>query len=125
MSSRPLTLSISAAAEAAEGLIVLVAGVVVGVLALTGRPSSLMGALVLALIGIACGVGIVWVGVNLWRAKRWSRAPAVVGHLLCLAVGYSLVQDHQAAFGVPLLVVAAVGVVMLFCPPTNRALIDQ
>ncbi|MQA88477.1 MAG: hypothetical protein GEV03_28645 [Streptosporangiales bacterium] len=123
MSRAPLTVLGAALVEMTEGGVVACLGVFVAVSALLGAPDEATRALALAGIAAVGGVVMVLVGVALLRLRRWSRAPAVVTQMLALPVGVSMVQSAQAAIGIPLLVVAVGGLVLLFVPATGRALL--
>lgn len=75
-----------------------------------------------ALTGLL-GIGAVIAGIALHRARRWARAPAVLTQVLAIPVGISLAQGGQPRFGVPLVIVAAGGLVLLLHPATTRKLV--
>lgn len=71
------------------------------------------------------GVGLLLAGWGLWRARRWGRAPAVLGQLLGLVVGVPLIGAEgpvERAAGMLIVVLAVVALVCLFVPSTTRAL---
>ncbi|MCM3885007.1 hypothetical protein [Frankia sp. R82] len=72
-------------------------------------PRTEMGGL-LALLG---GAGVAVLAVGVLRRAAAFRSPTLVVQLLCLPVGWGLVQAGNYAYGVPLLVVPLVIVVAL------------
>lgn len=73
------------------------------------------------LIGVAAGLGLLRVALALTRVEDWSRAPATVAQLLLVPVGYTVAfTAEQPVYGVPVLVVCA-GVLFLLFTPESRA----
>lgn len=71
------------------------------------------------------GIGLLLAGWGLWRARRWGRAPAVLGQLLGLVVGVPLIGatgSVERAAGMLIVLLAVVALVCLFMPSTTRAL---
>jgi hypothetical protein len=54
------------------------------------------------------GAGLLLVGRDLMRRRRWARAPAVTWEVICLPVAYGLVQSDRWYVGVPLAAIALV-----------------
>src|SRR5712692_5974246 len=76
----------------------------------------------LTLIGFGTAALLGLVAAGLARARRWSRTPALLTQLFTGIVGIYLVEGHQYAWGVPVLVLAAGGFITLLVPPSLRAL---
>ncbi|MFI8351034.1 hypothetical protein [Streptomyces sp. NPDC085596] len=121
---RPRRLTYAAALAALEGTALVVAGVCVLALGLTGagddRQQAVTGGitlLVLALLPLLAARG-------LWLTRRWSRGPAVITQILALPVAYNLLQADSIAIpaGIGLAVVAVAALVLLVSPATTRAL---
>jgi hypothetical protein len=119
---RPLTVTSAAAVQAAEAAGVLVASVLAGIDAGTGRSYQTSSGVALTIIGIATVAMLGLVAVGLTRARRWSRTPALLTQLFTGIVGIYLVQGQRYAWGVPGLVLAAAGFVLLLAPPSTQAL---
>lgn len=125
MSGRPLTLTVAAVIEAAEGLAALGFGLFAGWETVVGEqvdPPSAIGVTVLALLGAA---GMLFVARGLLLRLRWSRSPAVVTQILALPIAWSLIQSGQYAFGVPLAALAVPALVLLLSGAGNDALLDE
>lgn len=72
------------------------------------------------------GIGLLLAGWGLWRARRWGRAPAVLGQLLGLVVGVPLVSatgSVERVAGILIVAMAVVSLVCLFMPSTTRSLL--
>lgn len=68
---------------------------------------------------------MVVVARSLGKRRRWARAPAIVFQLLQVLVGYGLTTDGEYLVGVPVLLLALTGAVLLFAPSTRLALQEQ
>ncbi|MGH3327795.1 MAG: hypothetical protein ACRDPT_08400 [Streptomycetales bacterium] len=119
---RPLAL------VAATGLVALEAAVIGGlggylmVNALVGAPDSVLSAEIAGAIALAGGAALAFVARGLLRARRWTRAPALVVQLLSLPVAWNLLQSGRVAIGAPVMAVAAAAVILLFTPAVSAAL---
>ncbi|MEU0566337.1 hypothetical protein ABZ297_13195 [Nonomuraea sp. NPDC005983] len=123
MSQRPLTLIIAAAVVALEGLVALGLGLYVAVETLLGKPENLTSALAEAAFGVLIGAGLLWVaGGGLFRVERWGRSPGVLAQIFMIPVAITLIQSDKPLIGIPLIVVALVGLGTLLAPPTTTAL---
>lgn len=121
---RPGRLTAAAALTGLEGLALLVGGVVILVLGLTGRPDDRQQAvtggvtlIVLALLPLLAARGLL-------GRRSWSRGPAIVTQIIALPVAYNLLQADSAAIpgGIALAAVAITTLVLLVHPVTTRAL---
>ncbi len=121
----PATLLAAAALVALEALGLLAAAVFfvveLGVADADDRVRAVTAA-ALALLG-AVGLGLVARG--LYRRRRWARAPALVANLLVLPVAFDLTRGGRWYVGVPLLLLAAAVLVLLFARPTDDALQEE
>jgi hypothetical protein len=125
VTERPTTLTAGAAIEAAEGVAALGFGLFVGWETIVGEPldpASAAGVTALAFLGAA---GMLLVARGLLRTQRWSRSPAVLTQLFAVPISVSMIQGGQYAFGVPLIVLAAVALVLLLSGPSNRVLAGE
>ncbi|MGA5201941.1 hypothetical protein [Streptomyces variegatus] len=121
---RPRRLTYAALLAALEGLGLVVGGVWILVLGLTGHPDDRQQAvtggitlIVLALLPLLAARGLL-------GRRSWSRGPAVITQLLALPVAYNLLQADSMAIpaGIALAVVAVASLVLLVNPKTTRAL---
>ena len=122
---RPLTLIISAAVEAIEGVVALGFGLYVGGETIVGKPLDLASAIGVAVLALLGGLGMLAVARGLMRAERWGRSPAVVTQLFALFLAWNMIQSQQQWYGVPLAVGAIVALVALLSGPTTAALFDE
>jgi len=119
---RPLTITAAAVIEALEACLVLVAAILAGVDAGTGQSYQASSGIAITVIGVATAAGLVLVAAALRHARRWTRTPAVLTQLFTGVVGSYLLQGGRYAWGVPAVLLAVTGLVLLLCPPSTRAL---
>lgn len=121
---RPRRLTYAALLAALEGLALVVGGVWILVLGLTGHPDDRQQAVtggitlvVLALLPLLAARGLLGL-------RSWSRGPAVITQLMALPVAYNLLQADSMAIpgGIALAAVAVASLVLLVNPETTRAL---
>ncbi|MEV1062537.1 hypothetical protein [Streptomyces sp. NPDC050263] len=121
---RPRRLTYAAALVALEGLTLVVGGVWMLVLGITGDPDDRQQAvtggitlLVLALLPLLAARGLLGL-------RGWSRGPAVITQIMALPVAYNLLQADSMAIpaGIALAAVAIASLVLLVNGETTRAL---
>jgi hypothetical protein len=121
---RPRRLTYAAALAALEGLALVVGGVWILVLGLTGDPDDRQQAVtggitlaVLALLPLLAARGLL-------LRRGWSRGPAIITQLMALPVAYNLLKADSMAIGagIALAVVAVASLVLLVNPATTQAL---
>ncbi len=121
---RPRRLTYAAALCALEALALLVGGLWMLVLGVTGdggdRQQAVTGGitvLLLALLPLLAARGLL-------LRRGWSRGPAVITQIMALPVAYSLLHADGAAVpaGIALTAVAVAALVLLVNPATTRAL---
>jgi hypothetical protein len=122
MQQRPPSLLGAAGVQAADALIVLAASVLAGVDTASGKSYQRGSGIALTLIGLATAAALAWIAVGLSQGRRWSRTPAALTQLFVGIVGIYLVQGHRYEWGIPSLILAAAGLVLLFTPASFRAL---
>jgi hypothetical protein len=115
-------LRVAAVIQAAESVLVLVATVLAGVDAASGRSYHANSGIALTVIGLAAVAGLGLVAAGLARARRWSRTPALLTQLFAGIVGIYLLQGHRLDWGLALVVLAVLGFAALLSPPSLRAL---
>ncbi len=125
MPHSPPTLRGAAVIQAAESVIVLAATVLAGVDAASGRSYHVNSGIALTVIGAGAAAALAWVALGLARARRWSRTPALLTQLFVGIVGIYLLQGHRLVWGVPSVVLAALGFAALLSPPSLRALTEN
>ncbi len=89
--------------------------------------SNLPALLLLITITFVFGLGLAWVGVGWWRARRWARAPFVFAQIIAGLIGVELAQSAgsvERTVGIAVVLLAVLGLVVAFSPPVNRGLRD-
>src|SRR5260370_17412939 len=122
MPHSPPTLRGAAVIQAGGSVLVLVATVLAGMDAATGRSYHVNSGIALTVIGLVAVAALGMVAAGLARARRWSRTPALLTQLFAGIVGIYLLQGHRLDWGLALVVLAALGFVTLLSPPSLRAL---
>jgi len=104
---------------ALEGAAALIAAVVFVVRALGGADQHVVSGFGNAAWFTVIGAAVLAAGWALWTGRRWGRGIAVFAQLLLLPVTWYIgVGSHQWFYAVPIAVVAAVTLVLLFSPAT-------
>ncbi|WP_055492490.1 hypothetical protein [Streptomyces sp. TP-A0356] len=121
---RPARLTAAAALAGLEGLALLVGGVWMLVLGLTGSPDDRRQAVTGGVTLMVLGLLPLLAARGLLLRRSWSRGPAVVTQIMALPVAYNLLQADSIAIpgGIALGVVAVAALVLLVNPATTRAL---
>jgi hypothetical protein len=125
MPHSPPTLRGAATVQAAEAALVLAGTILSGVDTAQGQSYHASSGIALTLIGAACAAALALVALGLARSRRWSRTPALLTQLFVGIVGIYLLQGSRLDWGLPSVVLAAVGFVTLLSPPSLRALTGQ
>ena len=125
MPERPVTLIGAAAVQAAESLGVLTATVIAGVDTISGRSYQVSSGVALTIIGFAATVALIAIAVGLGRARRWSRTPALLTQLFSGIVAIYLIEGGRYGWGVPLILLALIGLAFLLAPATWRTLMGE
>ncbi len=109
-----------------EGIALLLAAGGLAVATVLGLVENLGRAGFGVLIGLAAGAGMLRVAVGLAGVEGWARAPAVVVQLLLAPVGYTVAfTAERPAYGVPILVLCAAELFLLFTPESRAAFLDR
>ncbi len=109
----------AAALVAVEGAALFLVGLAYAVAGVVGRPENRLREELAALLAVASGPLVLWLGRGLARPRLWARSPVVVLQLLLVPVGLGLLQGGIYLVGGPL-VVAGLGVLYLLATPTAR-----
>lgn len=86
------------------------------------NPAALLG---LIAITAAFGAGLLWVSWGWWGCRGWARSPFLVAQIVLGLIGYEVSQSSegiQRTVGQVAIVVALVGIVLVFLPSVRRAL---
>lgn len=108
---------LAAALVALQAVVVLAAAVFYLVEAVVSDATSLRNVAMAVLLFLLMGAGLLLVARDLQRRRRWARAPAVTWQVICLPIGYGLVQSGRWYVGVPVAVVALVVLVVILRTP--------
>ena len=87
-----------------------------------GRAAEQRGALVAAALAALAGLSLLLVARGLGRARRWSRAPALLAQLLALPVAVTQLQSGLGLVGGLLLAWALTVLALLLLPAVGAAL---
>lgn len=122
----PATFRAAGVLVALEGVVALVAAVVLVIRAVDGVEDDVANGYGTAGWFAVIGVAVTTAGIALTIGRRWGRAIALVVQLLLLPVVWSLLTDsHQPLYGA-LLGLGVVGIlVLLFSPPSSRWMAAQ
>jgi hypothetical protein len=117
-----VTVAVAAVVQAIESAGLLLASVLAGVAAINGKSYQNASGIAITIIGFGTAILLGFVAYGLARARRWSRTPALMTQFFVGIVGIYLVQGHRWSWGVPSLVLAVAGLILLLVPPSIRAL---
>jgi hypothetical protein len=121
---RPRRLTYAAALAGLEGLALVIGGVWILVLGLTGDADNRQQAVTGGITLLAMSLLPLIAARGLLARRSWSRGPALVTQLMALPVAYNLLQADSIAIpaGIALGVVAVVSLSLLLNPETREAL---
>ncbi|HEX6500876.1 MAG TPA: hypothetical protein VF054_17875 [Micromonosporaceae bacterium] len=88
----------------------------------TARPGSLRDALATTAYFAVLTLVFAVLAWYLRQRRSWARGPAIVLELLCLPVGYLMVQAGQLWLGVPVILLGLLGAGLLLAPTSREAL---
>jgi hypothetical protein len=120
--ARPVALRLAAAAQAAEAVGLAVAAVFAAVATADGKSYQAASGIALTLIAFATAAGLAALAAGLDRARPWSRTPVVMTQVFVIIAGFTLLDGHRPAWGVPALLLALGCLASLFTPASLRAL---
>ena len=122
MPPRPPALLLAAAAQGAEAVVLLAAAVLSAVDTASGRSYQRSSGIALTVIAFGAVAVVAFIAWGIYRARRWSRTPALLTQLFVGTTGVYLLEGHRLDWGVPTLLLAIAGFVGLLLPPSLRAL---
>ncbi len=105
-----------------EAVGILVAALIAGVDAITGKSYQFASGVAITVIGIATALALAYVARGLSSGRRWSRTPAMLTQLFTGIVGIYLVQAPRLDWGIPAVVLAIGGFGALLAPGSVRVL---
>ncbi|WP_372460852.1 hypothetical protein [Gordonia paraffinivorans] len=116
----PRQIKIAGAVTSVQGLIGVIVAIVLVIRALAGHEeTAISGYGTAAWFGIIFG-GVLVGGIALWAGRRWGRSIALVAQILLLPVAYYLYTSGITVVAVPMALVSATVLVMLFSGPSVR-----
>ncbi|MCV7227095.1 hypothetical protein [Mycolicibacterium komossense] len=101
---------------AAQGVLAVVAAVVLVVRALGGADQHVVNGYGTAAWFVIVGGGVLAAGWALVTGRRWGRGIAVFANLLLLGVAYYVYGSHQLVYAVLIAVAAVLALGLLFSP---------
>jgi hypothetical protein len=118
----PRTVRQAALLTGLEGVALL--GLAVGLVVQTVAGSVAQAGNALAGAALSAGAGLLLGALarGLVRLRAWARSPVVVVQVVSIPVGVTLLQAGRPVFGVPVLVLAAAVLYLLFTPAARLAL---
>jgi hypothetical protein len=118
----PVTLKVAVGLLFAQGVALVGLAVALAVATLGGSHVSVGASITEAVITVALGVLMGFLGYSLAAGRRWARGPALVLELMLLAVGYFMITGGVVWAGV-LVIALGLGVgVLLILPSTRESL---
>jgi hypothetical protein len=115
----PTAVRIAAVVQAVEAVGVLVAALIAGVDALTGKSYHRDSGVAITLIGIAAAIALDDLTPSL---RRWSRTPAMLTQLFTGILAIYMIQAPRLDLGIPAIVVAITGFGALLAPASIELL---
>ncbi|MFF5857057.1 hypothetical protein ACFY8B_15685 [Streptomyces sp. NPDC012751] len=121
---RPRRLTYAAVLAALEGVALVVGGLWVFVLGLTGDPDGRQQAVTLGITLAVLALLPLLAARGLLLRRGWSRGPGVITQLMALPVAYNLLRSDGVAIpvGIVIALVAGSALVFLVNGETTRAL---
>ncbi|MCI0688472.1 MAG: hypothetical protein L0Y54_14740 [Sporichthyaceae bacterium] len=119
---RPITLTITGVIVAAQGALLVAAGLYLIGNGVLGNPTQLSVAIGTGLFSIVGGLALLLVAAGLLRMRVWSRSPAILWQLLTIGVGWYQLQAGLGELGIPLIAVAVATAMLLLTPSATAAL---
>jgi hypothetical protein len=118
----PPMLRVAAVVQALEAVGLGVAAVAQVVETASGRSYQTSNGVALAVMEFIAVALITWIAIAIARVRPWSRTPAIMTQLGCGLLAIILMQAHRFGWGLPILILAIVGLAGLFNPASLKAL---
>src|ERR1700677_2604814 len=120
--ARPPMLLVAAAVLAAEALALLVYTVLNLVAIATDNSYQVANGVALIIMQVIVLVGLAWMAYGIVRVRPWTRTPSVLVQVFTGIMAIILLQAHRDDWGLPLLLLAILGLVGLLVPASLKAL---
>ena len=115
----PSTVRQAAVLVGLEGAAAVLAAVLFVIRGLTGADQHVVNGFGPGATSAVLGAAVLAAGWALWNGRAWGRGLAVFAQLLLLPVAWYMgVGSHQWGYAIPLAVLAAAILVLLFSPAT-------
>ncbi len=108
--------------QAVEAAGVLLASVIAGIDAGTGKSYQTASGVAITAIGVATALGLALVARGLRSGRRWTRTPVLLTQLFAGIVGIYLTQSGRYDWGIPTLLLVIAGFAMLMAPASVKLL---
>jgi hypothetical protein len=118
----PRTVSVLAIVQAVEAAGVLLASVIAGIDAGTGKSYQTASGVAITAIGATTALGLALVARGLRSGRRWTRTPVLLTQLFAGIVGIYLTQSGRYDWGIPTLLLVIAGFAMLMAPASVKLL---
>ncbi len=118
----PRTVRALAVVQAVEAAGVLLASVIAGIDAGTGKSYQTASGVAITAIGVATALGLALVARGLRSGRRWTRTPVLLTQLFAGIVGIYLTQSGRYDWGIPTLLLVIAGFAMLMAPASVKLL---
>jgi hypothetical protein len=115
-------LLVAAAVLAAEALALLVYTVLNLVAIATNNSYQVANGVALIIMQVIVMVGLAWMAYGIVRLRPWTRTPSVLVQVFIGIMAIILFQAHRYDWGLPLLLLAILGLVGLLVPASLKAL---
>jgi hypothetical protein len=113
---------VAATVQAIEAVGILAASALAAIATASGHSYQRTSGIAITLIGIATAIALAFVARALRAGRRWSRTPAMLTQLFTGIVAIYLIQSGRLDWGIPVIVVAIVGLAALFSPASIELL---
>jgi hypothetical protein len=111
-----------AVVQGIEAAGVLLASVLAAIDTASGKSYELASGIAITVIGFGMALGLGLVARGLWAGRRWTRTPTLLTQLFVGIVGIYMVQAPRYSWGIPALLLAVAGAVLLLAPASAQAL---
>jgi len=118
----PRMLRVAAVVQALEAIALFAAAVAQVVETVTGRSYQASNGAALAAVELITVALFAAIANGIARLRPWSRTPGIMTQLACGLLAIVFLQAHRADWGLPTLILAAIGLAGLLAPASLKAL---
>jgi len=118
----PPTLKAAAVVQALEAVGMLVATGFSADATITGKSYQTASGIALTLIAFGAALGFAAIARGLSQVRPWSRTPSAITQVFAIALGIYIFDGPRPEWGIPTLLLAAAGIVLLMVPASFNAL---